>query len=61
MASRQSWKNEKKVRLGKEALTKTDFVYTLSTAILLHKMATVRFFVNTAVPFVLITIVNHEK
>ena len=29
--SRQSWKNEKKVRLSKEALTKTDFVYTLST------------------------------
>ena len=31
MASRQSWKNEEKVRLSKEALTKTDFVYTLST------------------------------
>ena len=31
MASRQSWKNEKKVRLSKEALTKTDFVYVLST------------------------------
>ena len=29
MASRQSWKNEKKVRLNKEALTKTDFVYVL--------------------------------
>ena len=31
MASRQIWKNEKKVRLSKVALTKTDFVYTLST------------------------------
>ena len=57
MASRQSWENEKKVRLSKEALTKTDFIqgvqgcgntftfcHALEKKAILHlKMATVRF------------------